>query len=61
MQVESNLTAEKWLDFSTIVRVSQNPGSAILERLQLRGISCPAIIPHYVTIIKVWLDYQMYA
>ena len=59
-QVESSLTAKKvaWL-FSVVVRVIQNPGSAILELLQLRGISCPAIISHYVTIIKVWLDYRI--
>ena len=58
-QVESSLTAKKVLDFSVVVRVSQNPGSAILELLQLCGISCPAIISHYVTIIKVWMDYRI--
>ena len=59
MQVESNSLLKKWLDFSVVVSVSQNPGSAILELLQLRSISCPAIIPHYVTIIKLWLDYRI--
>ena len=58
-QVESNWTAEKWLAFIVVVRGSQNPGSAILELLQLHGVSCPAIIAHYVTIFKVWLDYRI--
>ena len=58
-QVQSNLTVEKVVDFSIVVRVSHNPSSVILKLLQLRGISCPAIIPHYVTTIKVWPEHRI--
>ena len=59
MQVKSNLTAEKVARLQRRRQCKSIPGSAILELLQLRSISCPAIIPHYVTIIKLWLDYRI--